>query len=136
MKRIAATALLAVALGAGVASADTTDATTSATTKYRTGFAKVGPTKAYAGVKGRIKSPKASCLKNRKIVSFAKMQETGKWKKTNTGRTNAKGYFAFDIGLTGFIPKGLPVYVKVQRKKVANGNGLCRVRKSRRFGLA
>ena len=45
MKRIAATALLAVALASGVASADTTDATTSATTKSRTGFAKVGPTR-------------------------------------------------------------------------------------------
>jgi opacity protein-like surface antigen len=136
MKRIAALAVLAVALGAVVASADATDANTSATTKYRTGFAKVGPTKTYAGVKGRIKSPKTSCLKNRKIVSLAKTPETGKWKKTNTGRTNAKGYFAFDIGITGFLPKGLPVYVKVQRKKVATGKGLCGVNKSRTFGLS
>ena len=123
MKFMAGLAVLVIALGAGAAST----ATAAAATKYPTSFKKFYGLKTSAEVKGRIGSPKGKCVKQRKIRIFRKYKKG--FRQTASGLTNSKG--KFKVGLLGYVPPRLVLYLKVDKKKLNSGKTVCLPARSR-----
>ena len=124
MKKLkTALVVLIVALGVGAASSSTA----AAATKSPTSVKKFYGLKTAAEVMGKIGSPRSKCLKQRKVRIFRKYNKG--FRQTASGLTNSKG--KFKIGLLGYVPPRLVLYVKVDRKRLDNGRTICRPARSK-----
>jgi hypothetical protein len=104
-----------VALGAGTASAGSVP--------YPTYFREftLKASASHGDFKGKIGSPKAKCVNERKVKLYRK--HSGAKQKLGGDKTNAKGKFAIDLSKPKL--KDGSYYAKVKKKGFDNGSKVC-----------
>jgi hypothetical protein len=120
MRLRTALVVLIVALGAGAA----LSSTVGAATKYPTSVKKFYGMKKAPEIMGRIGSPKSKCLKRRKVSIFMRLPGKKRFNRVSeTDKTNSKG--KFKIAISGYVPVGVTLYAKIDKKRLAGGSVIC-----------